>query len=147
MVLDTLAPSPRRDRTHGRERVWALADWLIREGRFLPGNNELFGAFCERIAAAGVPLGRVSLHQRAFHPQYRGVSRIWRPGEKMEEKFLDHGIEKTATDIESPVRLVVEEGQRLDWRLDDGRALPFPMLEELREQGYTHYVMEPLVYA
>ena len=41
MVLDTLAPSPRRDRTHGRERVWALADWLIREGRFLPGNNEL----------------------------------------------------------------------------------------------------------
>ena len=25
--------------------------------------------------------------------------------------------------------------------------LPFPVLEELREQGFTHYVVEPLVYA
>jgi len=124
-----------------------LSVWLIREARFLNGNEEVLAEFCERVYAAGVAIDRVSLHQRAFHPQYRGVSRIWRPGEKMEEKFLDHGIEKTATYIESPVRLVVEEGQRLDWHLDKGRALPFPVLEELREQGYTHYVMEPLVYA
>ena len=89
----------------------------------------------------------MSLHQRAFHPQYRGVSRIWRPGQPIEEKFLDHGIEKTATYIESPVRLVVEEGQSFDWRLDGNHMLPFPVLDELREQGFTHYVMEPLVYA
>jgi adenylate cyclase len=124
-----------------------LSTWLIREARFLNGNEEVLAEFCERVYAAGVAIERVSVHQRAFHPQYRGVSRIWRPGEKMEERFLDHGIEKTATYIESPVRLVVEEGQSLDWRLDDGRALPFLMLEELREQGYTHYVMQPLVYA
>jgi adenylate cyclase len=124
-----------------------LSAWLIREARFLDGNEQVLAEFCERVFAAGVPIDRVSLHQRAFHPQYRGVSRIWRPGEKMDERFLDHGIEKTATYIESPVRLVVEEGQSLDWRLDDRRALPFPMLEELREEGYTHYVMQPLVYA
>jgi adenylate cyclase len=87
------------------------------------------------------------LHQRAFHPQYRGVSRIWRPGQALEEKFLDHGIEKTATYLESPVRLVVEERQSLNWHLDGNHMLPFPVLDELREQGFTHYVMEPLVYA
>ena len=146
MVLDTLAPSPRRDRTHGRERVWALADWLIREGRFLPGNNELFGALWERIAAAGVPLGRVSLHLRALHPQYRGVSRIWRPGEKLHERFMDHGIEKTATYIESPVHAVVEARETLEWRLDGNRQLPYEMLEELREEGYVQYVISPFEF-
>jgi adenylate cyclase len=124
-----------------------LAAWLIREARFLPGNLELLEEFCERVAAAGVAIDRVSLHQRAFHPQYRGVSRIWRPGQPTEEKFLDHGLERTATYIESPVRLVVEEGLSVNWRLDGNEALPFAVLEELREQGFTHYVMEPLVYA
>lgn len=124
-----------------------LSAWLIRQARFLDGNEEVLAAFCERVYAAGVAIDRVSLHQRAFHPQYRGVSRIWRPGQAMEEKFLDHGIEKTATYIESPVRLVVEDGQNLDWHLEGSHALPFLVLEELREQGYTHYVMEPLLYA
>jgi len=124
-----------------------LSAWLIRDARFLAGNREVLGEFCDRVAAAGVPLDRASLHQRAFHPQYRGVSRIWRPGQPQEEKFLDHGIEKTATYLESPVRLVVEEAQSLNWRLDGNAPLPFPVLEELREQGFTHYVMEPLVYA
>jgi adenylate cyclase len=121
--------------------------WLIRDARFLEDNRVVLDAFCERVAAAGIPIDRVSLHQRAFHPQYRGVSRIWRPGQLQEEKFLDHGIEKTAIYIESPVRLVVEEGLSLNWRLDGNHPLPFAVLEELREQGFTHYVMEPLVYA
>jgi len=124
-----------------------LSNWLIRDARFLPGNPEILEQFCKKVAAAGIPIDRVSLHQRAFHPQYRGVSRIWRPGRELEEKYLDHGIEKTATYIESPVRLVVEEQQSLNWHLDGNHMLPFPVLEELREQGFTHYVMEPLVYA
>jgi adenylate cyclase len=124
-----------------------LSKWLISDARFLPGNPEVLTEFCDRVAAAGMPIERVSLHQRAFHPQYRGVSRIWRPGQALEEKFLDHGIEKTATYLESPVRLVVEERQSLNWHLDGNHMLPFPVLDELREQGFTHYVMEPLVYA
>jgi adenylate cyclase len=124
-----------------------LEQWLIREARFLSGNPEILTQFCDRVLAAGIPIDRVSLHQRAFHPQYRGVSRIWRPGQELEEKFLDHGIEKTATYIESPVRLVVEENQSFNWRLDGNDMLPFAVLDELREQGFTHYVMEPLVYA
>jgi adenylate cyclase len=130
-----------------RDDMARITNWLIRNARFLPSNKELLDGFCERVADAGIPIDRVSLHQRAFHPQYRGVSRIWWPDQPMEEKFLDHGIERTATYIESPVRLVVEEGQSLDWHLEGRELLPFPVLEELRDQGYTHYVMEPLTYA
>ncbi len=124
-----------------------VGDWLIREGRFAADNAELFARFCERISAHSVPLDRAYLHLRALHPQYRGVSRIWKPGEPLSERFIDYAIEKTATYIESPVRVVVEQRQRLEWRLDNNNALPFATLEELREQGYSHYVIAPLPYA
>src|SRR5580692_6062175 len=128
------------------EAAAEINSWLTREARFLPGNKELLEQFCERVSATGMPIDRVSLHQRAFHPQYRGVSRLWWANQPMEEKFLDHGIERTATYIESPVRLVVEEGQSLNWNLEGKRLLPFPVLDELRDQGYTQYVMQPLIY-
>jgi adenylate cyclase len=124
-----------------------LGQWLIREARFLPDNPAVLTQFCERIFAAGIPIERVSLHQRAFHPQYRGVSRIWRPDAPLEEKFLDHGIEKTATYIESPVRIAIEDNRSLDWRLDGNNLLPYPVLDELREAGFTHYHIAPLAYA
>jgi adenylate cyclase len=123
-----------------------VSEWLIREARLLDSNEAVLAQFCDRIAS-DVPIDRVSLHQRAFHPQYRGVSRIWRRDAPLEERFLDHGIEKTALYLESPVRVVIEERKRLEWRLDGNAPLPFPMLEELRDDGYTHYVIAPLVYA
>jgi adenylate cyclase len=124
-----------------------LTDWLIREGRFLPDNSALFEQFCERVAAADIPLDRATLHLRALHPDYRGVARIWRRGKPLEVRFMDHGIEKTATYLDSPVRAVTEAGERLDWRLDRGGPMPFPLLDELREEGYSHYVIAPFVYA
>src|SRR5262249_23555989 len=90
-------------------RAAELGYWLLREGRFATDNADLLARFCERVAVAGVPLDRASLHLRAFHPQYRGVSRVWRPDQPLDERFLDHGLEKTATYIESPVRVVAEQ--------------------------------------
>jgi adenylate cyclase len=42
---------------------------------------------------------------------------------------------------------VTEAGERLQWRLDGDHALPYPLLDELRAEGYTHYVIAPFVYA
>jgi len=148
--LPGLRPSgrPARNAAGGlsAEAAPGLTQWLLREGRFLPDNGVLLSQFCERVVAAGIALDRAALHLRAFHARYRGVSRIWRPGEPLDERYLDHGIEKTATYLESPVRAVAEDHTRREWRLDEGGALPYPVLEELRGQGFTHYVMVPLVY-
>ena len=124
-----------------------LNSWLLAEGRFLIDNGELFTAFCERVAASGVKLDRASLHSRALHPRYRGVARIWTPGQPLSEQFLDHGLEKTATYLESPVRAVIQSHRRLEWRLDRDGMLPFALLEELREEGFVHYVIAPVPFA
>jgi adenylate cyclase len=142
-LRETLLP----DATHDDGLARQIGDWLIREARLLDTNREVLEEFCERVANAGIPIDRVSLHQRAFHPQYRGVSRIWRPDRTLEELYLDHGIEKTATYLESPVRGVIEDRSSYEWRLDGDGALPFPMLDELRDNGYTHYAIAPLIYA
>ncbi len=129
------------------EQAVRLADWLVREGRFLPDNGALFEEFCGRVAAAGIPLDRATLHLRTLHPDYRGVARVWRRGQPLDVRFMDFGIEKTASYTQSPVRAVTEAGERLQWRLDGDRRLPFPLLEELRGEGYTHYVIAPFIYA
>lgn len=145
--------SPRREIAGGSDSapdadaVTRIAGWLLDEGRFLDDNGEVLAECCDRLAAAGLPLDRVSLHTRALHPRYRGVSRVWKPGQPLEERMLDHGLEKTATYLESPVRAVAEGHRWLEWRLDGGAALPFAVLEELREQGYAEYVIAPISYA
>ena len=137
-----------RDRSEGSDAiVREVAGWLVREGRFLPDNAAILTALCARLVAAGIPLDRASLHQGALHPRYRGVARIWQRGAPLSERFLDHGLEKTAVYLESPVRAVAEANRRLDWRLDQGGDLPYPTLDELREAGYSHYIIAPVPYA
>jgi adenylate cyclase len=124
-----------------------LGYWLIREGRFLPDNGAILGELCARTLTLGIPLDRASLHLRALNPRYRGIARIWQPDRPVETRFLDHGVEKTAIFLESPIRAVVESRKRLEWRLDRGGRLPFAILEELREAGFVHYVIAPIIYA
>jgi adenylate cyclase len=127
--------------------VAQVSRWLTGEGRFVGGNRDLLEQLCALIAEVGVPLARSWLHIRALRPEFAGVSRIWRRGQKIEERFLDHGFEKTAAYLNSPVRFAVEHRDIGDWRLDGGKALPFPVLEELRAAGYVHYVIAPIIFS
>jgi len=71
------------------------------DGRFVSGNRELLDQFCARVIEAGVPLSRAWLHIRTLHPEFAGVSRIWRRGLQTEERFLDFGFEKWPTYLNS----------------------------------------------
>ena len=64
-----------------------LNAWLLAEGRFLTDNGELFGAFCERSPPPACRSTAPRCISRALHPRYRGVSRIWRPGQGLPSSF------------------------------------------------------------
>jgi adenylate cyclase len=59
---------------------------------------------------------------------------------------MDHGIEKTAMYLESPVHAVAEARERLEWRLDGNRPPIYEILEELRGEGFVHYVIAPFEF-
>jgi adenylate cyclase len=129
------------------DRAARLSKWLTQDGRFVSGNRELLDQFCARVVEAGVPLSRSWLHIRALHPEFAGVSRVWRHGMKTEERFLDFGFEKWPAYLDSPVRYVVEQKEFCHWRLDDGAPLPFPVLKEHRSAGYTDYAIAPMIFS
>ena len=129
------------------DRAARLSKWLTQEGRFVSGNRELLDQLCARVIEAGVPLSRCWLHIRTLHPEFAGVSRVWRRGLQTEERFLDFGFENWPAYLNSPVRHVVEQRKFCRWRLDDGEPLPFPVLEEHRSAGYSDYAIAPMIFS
>jgi adenylate cyclase len=129
------------------DRSARLSKWLTQEGRFLSNNRELLEQFCANVVGAGVPLARSWLHIRTLHPEFAGVSRIWRRGMQTEERFLEFCFEKLPAYLNSPVRYVVDCKKFCRWRLDGGGMLPFPVLEEHRTAGYADYAIAPMVFS
>ena len=43
-------------------------DWLLREGRFAATTRDLLAELCRRLVKVGLPLWRVTCHQRTLHP-------------------------------------------------------------------------------
>ena len=133
--------SPRADRKAD------LLFWLAEEGRFAPDTGGLLEMLCEKLAALGVQIARATVHVRTLHPEFRGISRVWRRGESIEIRTARHGIEHTSDYQDSPVQHIIETGQWLDITLSEATDRRFPILAMLRAQGITHYVMAPLIFS
>ena len=128
-------------------RTAKLLRWLSEEGRFAPDSGRLLETLCEKLAALDVPVARATTHVRTLHPEFRGVTRIWRRGESTEIRTPRHGIEFTSDYQNSPIQTVIKTGQWLDVALNETTGRQFPILAALREHGITHYVMAPLVFS
>jgi adenylate cyclase len=128
-------------------RLERITGWLESEARFFDTNREVFERFCVKLSELGVPLDRSWLHLRTLHPEYAGMTRLWRRESGVEARYLDHGFEGTSTYLGSPIRYAVEQRKTGRWRLNTGRALPFPVLDELRAAGYSDYIVAPLLYS
>ena len=129
------------------DRLQHISRWLASEARFFDTNRVVFERFCMKLSELGVPLDRSWLHLRTLHPQYAGMSRLWTREAGIEERYLDHGFERTSTYLASPIRFVVEGQKTGRWRLNTEDTLPFPVLDELRAVGYRDYAVAPLLYS
>jgi len=128
-------------------RKTELLRWLSEEGRFAPDIGRLLEALCEKLTALGIPIARATTHVRTLHPEFRGVTRIWRRGESSEFRTTRHGIEFTSDYQNSPIQYVIKIGQWLDSILSETTDRHFPILKTLRAEGITHYVMAPLIFS
>src|SRR4029077_16927404 len=102
---------------------------------------------CEKRTALGAPIARATVHVRTLHPEFRGITRIWRRGRSTEIRTTRHGIEYTSDYQNSPVQYVIGTGQWLDTVLSEATDRRFPILATLRAEGITHYVMAPLIFS
>jgi adenylate cyclase len=150
----TAATEPRSAPAPGAVGSWPEArslilDWLIGDARRLPDGPSLLRALCERLVEAGMPLARASFHIRTLHPQLFGVGFYWQRGADDIRVFrAEHGIQQTPLYQRSPMRLLFEGAGAVRQRLDlPDTEFPFPLLNELRDEGLTDYVALPLTFS
>src|SRR5215510_7894309 len=67
-----------------------VADWLTQSS--LAGDNleTIVRGFCERIAAAGLPIARVNLSFSMLHPLYDALGFTWKRGTGMSVEGYRH---------------------------------------------------------
>jgi adenylate cyclase len=124
----------------------ALGAWVTEAGLQGASEPDLLRGFCERLAAAGLPLTRGIVVIDTLHPVYEGRAFHWRRDPTDDSLVFEYG--RIADDEvvaegwrRSPFYHMLETGQSLlRRRLARGDPADFPRLEEARTRGETDYV-------
>lgn len=124
-----------------------VIDWLLRKGRMLGKPEALVRELCERVRALGMPLDRVGFLFWTLHPQYGGVAMFW-DGHLVQVVRRGHDLRSTKEYLESPIARIAAGERVIRRRLERPDCpMDFPMLEELKDDGITDYLMVEVVFS
>lgn len=120
-----------------------LTNWILEEGRDGDDLGAILGGLCERLAAQGIPLCRVSLGMPTIDPTAAVVNYLWWRDKGLTSAALTPDDAYGAPYQRSPIRYLMDRnlvGMR--WKLEDPRAVRrFVLFGELRALGVTEYVL------
>ncbi|MEJ5022779.1 adenylate/guanylate cyclase domain-containing protein [Ochrobactrum vermis] len=117
--------------------------WLQQSALNGASLETLAEGFCERLAAAGVPLMRVHLSFSMLHPLYDALGFTWIRGKGMEiEGFRASASEKdTERYLNSPYFYLLSNNLRhLRRQIDPSVPSEFAVFDDLKEIGATDYL-------
>jgi adenylate cyclase len=120
--------------------------WVTKAG--LAGTREvdLLQGFCDRLIAAGFPLGRATVIVDTLHPVYEGRVFRWRSDQTEMTPVHAYGRTNEGSNTaegwqRSPFYRLLESGESvLRRRVDASASAEFPVLEDLRLGGQTDYL-------
>jgi adenylate cyclase len=128
--------------------VQPVVDWLIDGAPSAASPSEVLGQLCERLVQSGIRLDRFALFVQPLHPNVAARGFYWRRGAAgIDVNEEDHTFTGSEEQVNSPIYRVRTTRQEIRRRLED-RATPldFPVLEDLRGQGLTDYLIMPLEF-
>ena len=132
-----------------KTRRRAIVDWLLEERLLATRPTLIFDQFCRRLVEAGLPLDRATFHSPQLHPQIRTTGIFWhREAGGAQEIDGEHGIEVSPLYMSSPIRRIYEGSAAIHCRIEPGEGKrAFPILEDLRSQGYRDYTIRPVPFS
>jgi adenylate cyclase len=130
------------------ELMWAAARAAYEAGSFGPlivGLADALGAAGAQVDRIHVPMSKLNGFQ---HPLHATVLVLWERGEEVRIDFVAHEditTESGAIDLRillkgSPFSALFFEGKKSNAFRLDGQELPFEVLRELADDGYTDYL-------
>lgn len=129
--------------------VAGLVRWILEHATASDDGAALLDGYGEALVAAGLPIRRISVSIPAIDPTVRGFNFNWRCGEGSRTVPNAHGPEGEAAFRQSPVYALVENRRTFArWRLDgSAEDATYPLLEHLRTEGVTDYVVHLIGFA
>jgi adenylate cyclase len=126
----------------------AITHWLLDEARHLKRSRDVIEQLCERLVAAGVPLMRAMVNVRTIHPQILSTGYRWNRGESAVAMNRGHDLIADPMYLDSPFKVIHDGAGGIRRRLNDPEvALDFPVLEQIKAEGGTDYLVVPLVFS
>lgn len=126
----------------------SVVTWLREGAPSVPDTSELVEQLCRRLVATGLPLDRAAVFVRTLHPQLLGQAFYWAPDAPARISDAPHSFASEDVYRRSTVAQVMLTGETIRRRLTDpDEATGYPVLAEMREQGFTDYLIEPLTFS
>jgi adenylate cyclase len=152
MMLSTVSPAVSSDlltlaRSLDAEtlpQVIALRDWLVTVAARMEDPNEVLTGFIAQLIKLGLPIDRAASAIEALHSEYAGIGRFWTREEGTVVRYLPHGDRREAIYQASPFAYASRTGEWLFLDLAETPDDLFPIIPELKEAGYRHYLTIPI---
>lgn len=119
-----------------------VADWLTQSSLAGDDLEVMVRGFCERLAAAGLPLVRINLSFSMLHPLYDALSFRWERGHGLEiEGYRRKAGVLPDLFVHSPYfYLLSNKLDHLRRRIDPSAPSEFPVFDDLKRLGVTDYI-------
>jgi adenylate cyclase len=85
-----------------------IIDWLAGHECHELDATKLAAELGCRLRTTGLPLDHLVLYLRTLHPEIRGRTIAWAPGEPVQTHDRQHGVELSSAFLNNPVRRVLE---------------------------------------
>jgi adenylate cyclase len=123
-----------------------IIDWMIDGARSAITPSQMMAECCERLIQAGLPLWRVGVFLRTLHPDYYGISFIWKPGTEVRIGTVDFTFLDSVEYQSSPMVIVFQQALEVRAHANDPASKRFPIIGDLRAEGVTDYIALPLMF-
>jgi adenylate cyclase len=128
--------------------VQAVIAWLVDGARTARQPQAVLAELCERLLGCGLPLHRVAVFVRTLHPNVMGRRFLWRPEQGVQVSERPYRFLEDQSYLASPIALVMGGHGAIRRRvLDPDCPNDFGILEELRAEGVTDYLIQPIAFS
>lgn len=121
--------------------IKGISDWLLQMGIEGAPQDQILEGYCARLVSAGIPVQRVHVAQRAYHPQFGGIGFDWIRDREVVRETYTRDQTPPAQWLQSPLyHLMSQDRSEMRERLATAkRPHRFPFLDVLRDRGATDY--------
>ena len=128
---------------------WALAHMLVRLGLEGASQEEILEAYCTAVLDTGLPILRVHVAQRAYHPEFGGFGFDWLRKEGLGKETYAHQEQPRDVWLRSPLFWLLEQDRtEMHADLRDPEACnTFDIFQDFRAQGATGYFAVKVAFA